>query len=186
MNNKQHSLQVNAIRHVTTPKSHTLWVLMGVSGSGKSAVARRLASALDIPYIDGDYLHPRSNVDKMASGQSLNDSDRAPWLDVLNTAGYSMLRTNPASLMICSALKKQYRDVLRAGNPGIHFLFLDGSFDVIESHQKERKGHYFQSSMLTSQFDTLEYPKSDESDVITIDIATPLDDVINDCIAHIK
>ncbi|MCS3407493.1 gluconokinase, GntK/IdnK-type [Serratia sp. AKBS12] len=155
---------------------------MGVSGSGKSAVARRLAAQLDIPYLDGDFLHPRSNVDKMAAGQALNDTDREPWLEALNTAGYSMLRTNPQSLIICSALKKRYRDILRAGNPGIRFLFLNGSYEVIEKRLKQRKGHYFRSSMLTSQFETLELPHSNESDIITINIDRSLDEVISDCI----
>lgn len=170
----------------TAAKPNTLWVLMGVSGSGKSVVARRMAAALDIPYIDGDFLHPRSNVDKMAAGHSLNDSDREPWLEALNTAGYSMLRTNPASLIICSALKKRYRDILRKGNPGVRFLFLDGSVEVIEPRLKQRKGHYFRSAMLASQFDTLERPQADESDIITIDIDKPLDDVITDCLTKIK
>lgn len=170
----------------TAVKPNTLWVLMGVSGSGKSVVARRMAAALDIPYIDGDFLHPRSNVDKMAAGHSLDDSDRQPWLEALNTAGYSMLRTNPTSLIICSALKRRYRDTLRKGNPGVRFLFLDGSFEVIEARLKQRKGHYFRSAMLTSQFETLERPQADETDVVTIDINHSIDDVIADCLEKIK
>lgn len=183
MNNHKKSTH-NSYSPPSSPP-HMLWVVMGVSGCGKSAVARRLSAQLDIPYLDGDYLHPRENVDKMAAGCSLNDDDRQPWLAALNTAGYSMLRTNSASLMICSALKKQYRDTLRAGNPGIRFLFLDGRFDVIESRLKQRQGHYFNAALLTSQFNTLQYPQSDEADVIVIDIEQPLDDVIKACVQQI-
>lgn len=88
-------------------KNHQLWILMGVSGCGKSAVAQRLSSALNIPSLDGDFLHPRHNVDKMANGQALDDDDRLPWLQALNQAAYAMLRTNQNSLMVCSALKKR-------------------------------------------------------------------------------
>ncbi|WP_421509814.1 gluconokinase, GntK/IdnK-type [Erwinia rhapontici] len=186
MNHTKQTLQESAAPSATSHQPHRLWVLMGVSGSGKSAVARRLAAQLDIPYLDGDFLHPRSNVDKMAAGQALNDTDRELWLEALNTAGYSMLRTNPKSLVICSALKKNYRDVLRAGNPEIRFLFLNGSYEVIEARLKQRKGHYFRSSMLTSQFETLEYPKKNEPDVITINIEKKLDDVIADCMEEIN
>lgn len=167
-------------------KHHQLWILMGVSGCGKSVVAQRLSSALNIPCLDGDFLHPRHNVDKMANGQALDDDDRLPWLQALNQAAYAMLRTNPNSLMVCSALKKNYRDILRQNNAGIHFIFLNGNKDVVKERLQQRKGHFFKATMLDSQFNTLENPGVDENDIITIDINQTLDSVVSECINQIN
>lgn len=166
-------------------KHHQLWILMGVSGCGKSVVAQRLSSALNIPCLDGDFLHPRHNVDKMANGQALDDDDRLPWLQALNQAAYAMLRTNPNSLMVCSALKKNYRDILRQDNAGIHFIFLNGNKDVVKGRLQQRKGHFFKATMLDSQFNILETPDVNEKDIITIDINQSLDSVVSECIKQI-
>ncbi|MDW5500107.1 gluconokinase, GntK/IdnK-type [Serratia proteamaculans] len=163
-----------------------LWVLMGVSGCGKSAVAQSLAAQLGIPCLDGDFLHPRHNVDKMAAGHALEDSDRLPWLQALNDAAYAMLRTNVSSLMVCSALKESYRDILRRGNPGLHFLFLNGSHDVIKERLRKRKGHYFREKMLDSQFSALEIPDISEKDIVTINIERPLEQVVAECIEKMQ
>lgn len=160
---------------------HQLFVIMGVSGSGKSVVAQRLSQRLGIPCLDGDFLHPRANVDKMAGGQALDDDDRAPWLQALNEAAYAMLRTNANSLLVCSALKKRYRDRLRRGNPRLSFLFLDGKYALIEARLRQRKGHFFRSQMLDSQFAALELPDATEQDVVTIDIDRPLEQVVAAC-----
>lgn len=90
----------------TTNHDHHVYVLMGVSGSGKSAVASEVAHQLQAAFLDGDFLHPRSNIMKMASGEPLNDDDRKPWLQALNDAAFAMQRTNKVSLIVCSALKK--------------------------------------------------------------------------------
>ncbi|WP_203563947.1 gluconokinase, GntK/IdnK-type [Deefgea sp. CFH1-16] len=103
--------------------STKVYVLMGVSGCGKSAVANQLAKDLNAAFLDGDFLHPRANIEKMSSGQPLNDDDRAPWLGAVNDAAFAMQRTNPVSLIVCSALKKSYRDRLRQGNPNLSFIF---------------------------------------------------------------
>jgi len=155
-----------------------IFVLMGVSGCGKSAVATQLAQKLGAAFLDGDFLHPRANIEKMASGQPLNDDDRAPWLAAINDAAFAMQRANPVSLIVCSALKKAYRDRLRQGNPNLAFLFLKGDFDLIEQRLIARQGHFQKSGMLASQFAALEVPDADEIDVIEIDIAQPLDAVI--------
>ncbi len=131
---------------------------MGVSGSGKSAVASEVAHQLHAAFLDGDFLHPRSNITKMASGEPLNDDDRTPWLQALNDAAFAMQRTNKVSLIVCSALKKSYRDILRKGNPNLSFIYLKGDFDVIESRLKARKGHFFKTQMLVTQFETLQEP----------------------------
>lgn len=90
----------------TTNHDHHVYVLMGVSGSGKSAVASEVAHQLQAAFLDGDFLHPRSNIVKMSSGEPLNDDDRKPWLQALNDAAFAMQRTNKVSLIVCSALKR--------------------------------------------------------------------------------
>lgn len=90
---------------MSNPQNH-VFILMGVSGSGKSAVASAVAHEAEAAMLDGDYLHPRANINKMAAGHALDDNDRAPWLAALNDAIFAMQRTNPVSLLVCSALKK--------------------------------------------------------------------------------
>lgn len=170
---------------VPAAAQHRLFVIMGVSGSGKSAVARQLSQRLNIPCLDGDFLHPRANVAKMAGGEALDDTDRQPWLRALNDAAHAMLRTNPLSLLVCSALKAGYRDILRQGNPQLSFLFLDGSYDVIEQRLRQRTGHFFKPGMLDSQFAALERPRPGEDDIITMDIDRPLSRVVDACAAQI-
>jgi gluconokinase len=159
---------------------------MGVSGSGKSAVASEVAHQIQAAFLDGDFLHPRSNIMKMAAGDPLNDDDRKPWLQALNDAAFAMQRTNKVSLIVCSALKKRYRDLLRDGNPNLSFIYLKGEFDVIETRLKARKGHFFKTQMLVTQFDALEEPGSDEQDVLVVNIDQPLDGVVASTIAVIK
>ena len=130
--------------------------------------------------------HPRANITKMASGHALNDEDRKPWLHALNDAAFAMQRTNKVSLIVCSALKKQYRDMLREGNHCLHFLYLKGDYALIESRLKERKGHFFKPQMLITQFETLEEPTNDEPDVYEIDISPSLDNVIENVINTIE
>ncbi|MTD37336.1 gluconokinase [Erwinia sp. CPCC 100877] len=166
----------------TINHDHHVYVLMGVSGSGKSAVASEVAHQLHAAFLDGDFLHPRSNIVKMASGEPLNDDDRAPWLRALNDAAFAMQRTNKVSLIVCSALKKRYRDWLREGNDNLSFIYLKGDYDLIESRLKSRKGHFFKPQMLVTQFETLEEPQDDERDVLVVDINQPLDGVVTSTI----
>lgn len=170
----------------TTNLDHHVYVLMGVSGSGKSAVASEVAHKLGAAFLDGDFLHPRCNIIKMSSGQPLNDEDRKPWLQALNDAAFAMQRTNNVSIIVCSALKKQYRDHLRAGNGNLSFIYLHGEFPVIESRLAARNGHFFKPQMLVTQFAALEQPGADENDVMAIDINQPLDAVIADTVRHIQ
>lgn len=170
----------------TTNNDHHIFVLMGVSGSGKSAVAAEVAHLLNAAFLDGDFLHPRRNIMKMAAGDPLNDDDRKPWLQALNDAAFAMQRTNKVSLIVCSALKKRYRDILRDGNPNLSFIYLKGDFDVIESRLRARKGHFFKPQMLVTQFEALEEPQNDESDVLIVDIDQTLDEVVKSTIAVIN
>ena len=170
--------------NITNHDNH-IYVLMGVSGSGKSVVASEVAHQLHAAFLDGDFLHPRRNIMKMASGEALNDEDRIPWLQALNDAAFAMQRTNKVSLIVCSALKKSYRDRLRDGNPNLSFIYLKGDFGVIESRLKARKGHFFKTDMLKTQFATLEEPGADEPDVQEVDISQPLDAVIAETVKRI-
>ena len=162
----------------TTNHDHHVYVLMGVSGSGKSAVASEVAHRLNAAFLDGDFLHPRCNIVKMSSGEPLNDDDRKPWLQALNDAAFAMQRTNKVSLIVCSALKKSYRDILRKGNPNLSFIYLKGDFEVIEQRLKARKGHFFKTQMLVTQFETLQEPGTDENDVLIVDIDQSLEGVV--------
>ena len=148
-------------------------VIMGVSGCGKSSVGEALASRLGIPYRDGDDLHPARNVEKMRQGTPLTDADRWPWLDAV---AERLAREAPV-ILGCSALKRVYRDRIRAGAGGpVTFLHLAGSRELIASRMAARRGHYMPTSLLDSQFATLEPPGADEA--ITVDIDQPLPDLI--------
>lgn len=112
---------------------------------------------LNTAFLDGDFLHPRANILKMAEGHPLDDNDRLPRLQALNDAAFAMQRTCAISIIVCSALKKHYRDILRQGNDNLRFVYLKGNFDTIEARLKARKGHFFKPQMLVTQFAT---PKS--------------------------
>lgn len=165
--------------------TNKVFVVMGVSGSGKSAVASGLAAKLGGAMLDGDFLHPRANILKMSSGQSLNDEDRAPWLTALTDAAYAMRRTNGWSFIVCSALKKRYRDRLREGIPRLGFVYLSGSYELILSRMQARAGHFFKPQMLITQFETLEQPLADETDVVEVSIDQTLPEVIDCAISRI-
>ncbi|RIY36197.1 gluconokinase [Psittacicella gerlachiana] len=156
-------------------------ILMGVSSTGKSSVGKAVAQTLDIKFIDGDDLHPRANIQKMASGQPLNDQDRAPWLERIGDAVYSLNNKHESGIIVCSALKKQYRDQIRQGNPQVKFIHLHGEFDLILERLKQRAGHFMKANMLKSQFDTLE-ATSQETDVIEVEVNKSLPDVIRECV----
>ncbi|KAI1288888.1 hypothetical protein EDD11_009567 [Mortierella claussenii] len=141
---------------------------MGVSGSGKTSVGRELAQKLSAKFFDGDDFHPRSNIVKMASGMPLDDDDRAPWLERINDIIFSLNHKNERGVIVCSALKKCYRDQIRNGNQGMLFIFLQSIFDVILHRLEARSNHYMPASLLQSQFDTLEVPNESEPDVISV------------------
>lgn len=141
-------------------------VVMGVSGCGKSSVGEALAAELGIEYKDGDELHPQENIDKMASGQALDDDDRAWWLVQVG----KWLRDRPSGVIACSALKRSYRDLLRTKCPGTVFVHLHGDYDLLLSRMKAREDHFMPSTLLDSQFATLE-PLEDDEDGKVFDVA---------------
>jgi len=149
-------------------------VVMGVSGSGKSAVGAALARRLAVPFADGDALHPDANVAKMAAGKPLNDQDRYPWLEAV---GQWLARHSGGGVMSCSALKRHYRDRLRAHCPRVEFLHLSGPPELIARRQAGRSAHFMPASLLNSQFDVLE-PLGPEEPGTTIDVAEPVDAIV--------
>lgn len=153
---------------------------MGVSGSGKSTVAKLVARKINVALLGGDYLHPRSNIDKMSLGQPLTDNDRTPWLEAVNSAIYAMQHTNNVSILVCSSLKRKYRDALREGNKGLYFIYLKGNLNLITQRVQNRKDHFFKSEMIRSQFDILEEPLNTENDVYEIDISNSIDRVVDE------
>lgn len=148
-------------------------VIMGVSGCGKSSVGAALAARLHIPFRDGDDLHPAANVEKMRLGQPLTDADRQPWLDRV-----AQVLNHAAPIIIgCSALRRAYRDRLRAGAGGaVTFVHLAGDRDLIAARMAQRTGHFMPLSLLDSQFAALEAPGADEG--LTVSIGQPLDDIV--------
>ncbi|AKF36323.1 gluconokinase [Yersinia enterocolitica] len=161
-------------------------IVMGVSGSGKTTVGEAVARRIHAKFIDGDDLHPRANIQKMGSGHPLNDEDRMPWLERLSDAAYSLHHKNESGIIVCSALKRRYRDRLREGNPEMVFLYLKGSFDVIMERLKARSGHFMPTDLLKSQFEALEEPGSEEPDVICVDIDADIDEVVQRCVLALE
>jgi gluconokinase len=149
-------------------------VVMGVSGSGKSSVGLAVATELRLPFVEGDTLHPQSNVEKMASGIPLTDDDRWPWLDQIAAR---LASAEEGVVVSCSALKKSYRDRLRHASGGwLGFIFLDGTREVLRDHMSKRTGHFMPLSMLDSQLATLE-PPTGEALVLRQDIEHPVEQI---------
>lgn len=153
-------------------------VVMGVCGSGKTCVGEALAKHFNATFIDGDMLHPRANIQKMGSGNPLNDADRKPWLERIGDVFFALRNCSQSGVIVCSALKKQYRDIIRKDNDSLIFVHLQGSMDTILERMAARKGHFMKKEMVQSQFDTIEVPGADEPDVVTVSIEQPLEDVI--------
>ncbi|HEX5858809.1 MAG TPA: gluconokinase [Microbacterium sp.] len=135
-------------------------VVMGVAGCGKSTVATALAATVGLRFLDSDSLHSPSNVAKMAAGIPLVDADRWPWIDAVGTALAEA--PEPGIVVACSALKRAYRDRLRAAAPGTVFVHLDGDAGLLEQRLRARTEHFMPATMLTSQLATLERLADDE------------------------
>jgi carbohydrate kinase (thermoresistant glucokinase family) len=149
-------------------------VVMGVSGSGKTTIAALLAQELGWRFEDGDWFHPKANVEKMEHGIPLTDADRMPWLEAI--AGWidDLHAKGGRGVVACSALKRSYRDILaRAGHEVVRFVYLRGDEALIAKRMTARHGHFMPASLLASQFATLEEPAPDERAIVVSIAGTP-------------
>jgi gluconokinase len=144
------------------PFNKGLYVVMGVSGSGKSVIGVALAGALGVDFVEGDEYHSPQNVKRMSSGIPLTDEDRAHWLYLLAARIRKAKNAGIGLVMTCSALKRSYRDVLRAEANELRFVFLKGERALIAERLSGRRGHFMPTSLLNSQLATLEEPSPDE------------------------
>lgn len=153
----------------------TVVVIMGVSGSGKSTVAKLLAGQMHCPFRDADEFHPRSNVEKMSSGQALTDEDRKPWLAAIARQVDDWLAAGQCGIVTCSALKKAYRDVVIGGRENVRLVFLKGPPKLIHDRMAARKGHFMPLSLLENQFRLLEEPGPGERPIVADISGAPAD-----------
>ncbi|MDP9177323.1 MAG: gluconokinase [Gemmatimonadota bacterium] len=163
--------------------NRNLYVVMGVTGSGKSTVGATLAHALGVDFVEGDDYHPLENVKHMASGIPLTDDDRAGWLRALAMRIREARDAGRGLVLTCSALRRSYRDVLRGAAPELRFVFLKGSRELIAERLAERRGHFMPASLLDSQIATLEEPTRDEH-ALEYDIAQPPEKIVDDLVTR--
>ncbi|EPQ57100.1 carbohydrate kinase [Gloeophyllum trabeum ATCC 11539] len=186
-----------------------LIVVMGVCGTGKTTLATALSKHLGMPYIEGDDLHPKANIDKMAAGHPLNDADREPWLELIRTTTEHVAveqETDAAHkgrrgiVVTCSALKKYYRDILRGTykpksvpdhldppHPNTlptYFVFIKGDRELLKDRMEKRKGHYMKVGMLDSQLATLESPEGEDG-VVVVDAADTTEKQMEDALEQL-
>jgi gluconokinase len=170
-------------RNEEKPSHHLImkprfFIIMGVSGCGKTVVGKELAKQLGWDFYDADDFHPPANIAKMAGEIPLTDTDRAPWLASLHEMISLSLRQNRPGVLACSALKERYRQTLLSGNPGVQVVYLKGSYDLIWSRMQARAGHYMKPEMLQSQFSALEEP----SNALVVDIHPEVDEIVNNIV----
>jgi len=147
---------------------------MGVSGAGKTAVGESLAERLGWPFVDGDDLHPASNIRKMTAGVPLTDEDRFPWLQKIRDAIVEHTGSGRSAIVACSALKRTYRKLLLQGQPDTRLVYLRGTPAVLEHRLSERRGHFFDPNLLVSQLETMEEPNN----AVVVDVDAELEAVV--------
>jgi carbohydrate kinase (thermoresistant glucokinase family) len=155
----------------------TVLVVMGVSGSGKTTIAKLLATAEGWTLLEGDQFHPPANVAKMAAGTPLTDEDRWPWLRAIAAAIDALRARGENAVVACSALRRAYRDILIGDRRDVRLIYLKGSQALIAERMKARKGHFMPPALLESQFQTLEEPGPDENP-ITVEIGGTPDEIV--------
>ncbi|PNH86331.1 gluconokinase [Vibrio diazotrophicus] len=156
-------------------------LVMGVSGCGKSSVGSAIAKALNLKFFDGDDYHSELSVEKMRQGIPLTDEDRIGWLQRLN----SLFLEHESAVIACSALKPEYRDILRNNNQDLAIVYLQGDYDTIWARLSQRANHYFHGEkMLKSQFDTLIEPEADEA--IFVDVSSSMEEVLEQALQGLR
>lgn len=163
--------------------NRNLYVVMGITGSGKTTVGATLAHTLGVDFVEGDDYHPLENVRRMASGIPLTDDDRADWLRALAIRIREAKDAGTGLVLTCSALKRSYREVLRAAAPELRLVFLKGPRALIAERLAERRGHFMPASLLDSQFATLEEPAFDEH-AWACDIRGSAQKIVDDLVAR--
>jgi gluconokinase len=148
------------------PADISVLVVMGVSGSGKSTIASMLAHRLHWLYEDGDWFHPKSNIEKMHHGEPLNDADRWPWLHAIADWIDATRKSGNHGIVACSALKRAYRDILVGARPDVRIIYLKGDRELIARRIAARADHFMPTTLLDSQFQALEEPKADERPIV--------------------
>lgn len=151
-------------------------VVIGVSGSGKSSVGAALAQACGWPFLEGDDLHPPANIAKMRAGSALTDADRQPWLDAIGAWMAARQAAGDGGVVACSALRRVYRDRLRASVPALQLVVLETPPDLLARRMRERQ-HFMPTSLLASQLATWESPGADEQ-AIRIDADHDVADIV--------
>lgn len=155
-------------------------VIMGVSGCGKTTIARSLARSLRVKFLDADKFHPPANIEKMSSGKALNDADREPWLDDVGARIAKVAQEQGVAVLACSALRRTYRERLkRASDMDLLFVLLDGSKDVLQRRVGRRTSHFMPATLLDSQLATLERPDRDER-AFAVKISQPVKKMIDE------
>jgi gluconokinase len=167
-----------------TGKMPCALVVMGVSGSGKSTIAEKLAERLRWRYEDGDRFHPASNVAKMSAGQPLTDEDRWPWLQAIADEIDRICKAGQYAVIACSALKRTYRDILVHGRSDVRMIYLNGTQELIADRLAHRKGHFMPPGLLASQFKTLEPPDRSENP-LTVSIDASVDAIVDDIVRQL-
>jgi gluconokinase len=163
-------------------KNHTgPFIVMGVSGCGKSTIASQLAGSIGAEFLDADDFHPAANIQKMAAGIPLTDEDRWPWLESLNHTLRERDDEGRPVVLACSALRQAYREVLSRSFERVVFIYLAGSKDEIQSRLESRSGHFMPAKLLDSQFAMLEEP----ADAIRVSIAQSPEDMIAEILARL-
>ncbi len=159
-------------------------VVMGVSGSGKTTVARGLAERLGWRFQEGDALHPPANVAKMSAGTPLSDADRWPWLAAIAAVIDGWRDAGVSGVVTCSALKRAYRAVLMGGRPDVRLVYLAGDKALIAGRMAARKGHFMPAALLDSQFAALEPPWAEENPIV-VDIGPAPEVLVEGLVARL-
>jgi len=160
-----------------------VYILMGVSGAGKTLIGQKLSNELDLPFYDGDDFHPEANVKKMASGQPLNDRDRRPWLEHL-ASKINEWNQSGGAILACSALKKSYRELLisKSAPEEVTFIYLKGSAELIAGRLSNRSDHFMPEELLASQFEVLEEPEN----AITVSVDQAPAEIVDEILIKIS
>ena len=152
----------------------TIVIMMGVSGSGKTTIGKRLAERLGWRFFEGDEFHPQVNIAKMANGIPLSDKDRQPWLYALKKLIDQLIHKQESAVIACSALKEAYRQTLKHKNKEVCFVYLKGEYELIEKRLEARSDHYMKAGLLSTQFADLQEPEG----VMTVDIRKDPENIV--------